>query len=112
VERVQRERDGVALDSQGPATGRYPVIGSIVREDPRLDQLVPRDAQIEVIASGLDWAEGPVWVKAGGYLLFSDVPRNVIHTMRKLRGAPDGLKVDRDGNLWATGSGRYPRDGP
>ena len=33
---------------------------------------------VEVLASGYDWSEGPVWVKDGGFLLFSDVPPNVI----------------------------------
>jgi gluconolactonase len=48
----------------------------IVRLDPRFDQLVPKDAKLEVIAEDIIWAEGPVWDKIGGFLLFSDVPRN------------------------------------
>ena len=44
-----------------------------------LDRLVlPADARIEVIATGFEWSEGPVWVKDGGYLLFSDIPRNSV----------------------------------
>jgi gluconolactonase len=57
-------------------------IGKIVRLDPRLDELIPPDAKIEVLSAGFAWAEGPVWVPEsrgtsdGGYLLFSDIPRN------------------------------------
>jgi gluconolactonase len=54
-------------------------IGKIERLDPAFDKLVPADAKIEVLADGFEWSEGPVWVKEGGYLLFCDIPNNVIH---------------------------------
>ena len=54
-------------------------MGIIERLDPAVDDLVPRDAQMEVIAEGLQWAEGPVWIQDGGFLLFSDVLTNTIH---------------------------------
>ncbi len=56
----------------------YPWIGSIERLDPEIDNLLAPHATIEKLAGGFDWSEGPVWVKRGGYLLFSDVPRNVV----------------------------------
>lgn len=57
----------------------YPVLGKIVRLDPRFDKLIPKDAKIEVLSSGFVWSEGPVWIKEdGGYLLFSDIPRNSV----------------------------------
>ncbi len=49
---------------------------SIVRLDPRFDQLVPKDAKLEVVADDIIWAEGPVWDKQGNFLIFSDAPRN------------------------------------
>jgi gluconolactonase len=55
----------------------------IERLDPALDQLIARDAQVEIVADGFDWSEGPVWVKEGGFLLFSDVPKNQIHRWRQ-----------------------------
>jgi gluconolactonase len=58
--------------------GNFPPPGRIVRHDSRLDQLIARDAPLEVLASGFEWLEGPVWIKHQGYLLFSDVPRNSI----------------------------------
>ena len=58
----------------------YPTFGSIQRLDPRLDALIPPDAQLEKLADGFDWSEGPIWIKGGRYLLFSDVPRNIIYS--------------------------------
>src|SRR5215468_10373907 len=63
--------------SLGPLPGtRYP--------DPRVEALDPRfkykigNAAIERIATGFRWAEGPVYVRDGGYLLWSDIPNNRI----------------------------------
>ena len=36
------------------------------------------DANLENLADGWDWAEGPVWIKDGGFLLCSDIPKNSI----------------------------------
>ena len=57
----------------------YPTFGSIERKDPRLDALLPKEARMEKLASGFKWAEGPIWNKAGSFILFSDVPENVIY---------------------------------
>ena len=51
---------------------------NIVRVDPRLDQIIPTNAELEKVADGFTWAEGPVWNRNGNYLLFSDVPNNRI----------------------------------
>lgn len=50
--------------------------GSIERLDPAFDALLAPDAKIEVLASGFNWSEGPVW-KDGG-IVFSDVPENTV----------------------------------
>ena len=93
--------------------------GSIERLDPALDALVPTNARVEQLADGFDWSEGPVWRRSGGYLLFSDVPRNTIYRWREGEGltvflrpagytAPDppgrelgsnGLTLDPQGRL-------------
>ena len=65
---------------------------AVVRLDPRLDQIVPADAVLEKVAEGFDWAEGPVWNRAGQYLLFSDVPRNSIIKWKAGEGASVFLK--------------------
>jgi gluconolactonase len=48
----------------------------IDRWDPAMDAIVPKDWKIEKLAEGFGWAEGPIWVKSGQYLLFTDVPGN------------------------------------
>ncbi len=64
----------------------YPTIGNIIRQDPALDGLIAPDAKIELLTDGLVWSEGPVWSTDGGYLLFSDIPRNTIFKWSE--GAP------------------------
>src|SRR5206468_6856862 len=39
-------------------------------------RLVPKGAAVRVLADGITWAEGPVWIPERRYLLFSDVPKN------------------------------------
>lgn len=60
--------------------------GKVSRLDPALDLLVSPTAQIETLASGFDWVEGPVWRKSGDYLLFSDIPKNVIFRWKEGEG--------------------------
>lgn len=61
-------------------TGAAPVyIGELERFDPQLDALIEPDAQIEKLAEGFEWAEGPAWIAAGEYLLFTDVPANTMY---------------------------------
>ena len=67
-------------------------IGTIERLDPALDALVPADATLEIIGEGFDWSEGPVWVRDGGFLLFSDVPMNTIHRWDAAAGCSVFLK--------------------
>jgi gluconolactonase len=63
-------------------------LGTIERKDPKFDDLIPKDATIDILAGGFDWSEGPVWVKDGSHLLFSDIPKNMIWKW----SAKDGLK--------------------
>ncbi len=69
-----------------------PLIGEVVRADSRLDKLIPPDAKIEVLASGFVWTEGPVWIKKGAFLLFSDVPQNTIFKWTDKEGVTPFLK--------------------
>ncbi|PWK27306.1 gluconolactonase [Arcicella aurantiaca] len=61
------------------AQTNYPTLGKVVKLDASLDALIAPDAKIEILSSGYKWSEGPVWVKNGKYLLFSDVPANTIY---------------------------------
>jgi gluconolactonase len=72
----------LADDSSKKAT-----IGTIERLDPAFDDLIPKGATLEKLADGFAWTEGPVWVKKGGFLLFSDIPNNAVMKYK------DGEKV-------------------
>ena len=58
---------------------------TIRRLSPALDRVVPPGAMVETIASGIRWAEGPVWVPGTG-LLFSDPPANLIRRWTRASG--------------------------
>ena len=72
--------DRPSRPTQTAAAGdrEYPTLGSIERLDPALDDLIATDAKIEKLAEGFEWAEGPLWDRNGAFLLFSDVPKNVV----------------------------------
>ncbi len=119
---ADRSTDEVVAGGAGRAAsgqGSPPTIGSIERLAPAFDSLIPMGALIEVLAEGFDWAEGPVWIHDGDYLLFSDVPRNRIYRWQEgagiqvwlepsgytgsaVRGGEmgsNGLVLDREGRL-------------
>ncbi len=73
------------------AADDYPTIGKVERLDPRLAALIPEDARIERLASGFDWAEGPVWMPGEKALYFSDVPRNVIFRWKEGDGVAPAI---------------------
>lgn len=79
----------------GVVGGGTPVETRITRLDPALDGIVPPDAKIERLATGFLFTEGPVWVREGGYLLFSDPNANTIY-----RWTPDGAV-----SVWRAKSG-------
>lgn len=70
----------------------YPKIGRIRRLSPELDAIIAPEAVIEQLVDGITWAEGPAWVRSGGYLLFSDVPGNVMHRWSVKDGRTEFLK--------------------
>lgn len=82
--------------------------------DPRIERLDKRfpiqgNAAIERIATGYRWAEGPVYFRDGGYLLWSDIPNNRIlrwleedghvSTFRAPSNYSNGNTRDREGRL-------------
>ncbi len=66
-----------------PVGTAQPVATEIVKVDSALDQLVMPGTQLEKLAGGFLFTEGPVWVSATantpGYLLFSDPNNNTIY---------------------------------
>src|SRR5690606_12777280 len=64
----------------------------VERLSPVLGALVPPDAAIDVIATGFEWAEGPLWLESEQTLVFSDVPANTVFAWREGEGATEWLK--------------------
>lgn len=93
------------LDFWSIDTANYPRIGTIHRFSAALDRLVDKDTPIEVLAGGFHWTEGPVWIQDGGYLLFSDIPRNA--TLRWKEG--EGVSVFLEPSGY-TGPGSYGKE--
>jgi gluconolactonase len=89
-----------ASSSQGG--GHAPrTLGKVVRLDPRFDKLIPPGAEMEILAGGFEWTEGPLWIKDGGYLLFSVIPPNKVCKWKEGEGVsiylkPSGLTGPRD----------------
>jgi gluconolactonase len=72
-----------------PRPTREPII---TRLEPRFDSLVPAGTRLEKIADDHGWAEGPAWVSAGSFLLFSDVVKNAIYRWKDGEGETVFLK--------------------
>ena len=54
-------------------------LGFIEMLDDELGSILNPDNLPEIIGEGFDWSEGPVWVEEHGFLLFSDIPNNMIY---------------------------------
>ena len=76
--------------------------------DDRFRQIVDPDATIELVADGMGFTEGPVWIHDGDYLVWSDIPNNRIMRWSESDGVSvfrqpsrnaNGNAVDVDGNL-------------
>ena len=77
---------------------------------PELLDLIDADAQIELLGTGCQFTEGPIWNAQGKFLLFSDIPANQmkkwtpesgITTFRAPSGKSNGLTYDKQGRLIA-----------
>jgi gluconolactonase len=98
-----------AQEAQSTFAPAVATIGEIVRNSPEFDQLVPADAKIEVLASGFEWVEGPVWMAdsalpGGGALLFSEIPSNSVYLCNPAAPAGASLYLRPSG---FTGVGKY-----
>lgn len=66
--------------TRGPvAVTPHEVNVQVDRADPAIDAIVPANAKLFKLAEGFTFTEGPVWVRAGNYLLFSDPNENRIY---------------------------------
>jgi gluconolactonase len=72
------------------------------RHDPRFDALVLFNAELELLAEGFRWLEGPVWFGDHNCLLVNDIPNN-----RTLRWSQQhGTSVFREPSHYANGQTR------
>jgi gluconolactonase len=104
---------------QEESPDQFQTIGSVERLDSAINSLIAADAKIEVLASGFEWAEGPLWLEEQQALIFTDVPTNTVwkwtqkdslsiylspsgylgdRTDKREPGA-NGLALDAEGNL-------------
>jgi len=60
----------------------YANTGSIERSSPKLDALIPAEAQLEILAEGFEWSEGPLWLEDQKMVIFSDIPNNRINSWK------------------------------
>jgi gluconolactonase len=77
--------------------------------DERFGALAGGDQQLEQLATGCRWTEGPVYVPAGRYVVWSDIPNDrllrwdetngVVSTFREPAGYVNGNVLDRQGRL-------------
>ncbi|MBN1934777.1 MAG: SMP-30/gluconolactonase/LRE family protein [Anaerolineae bacterium] len=75
-----------------------------------MDDVLAPDIKVEQVTGGFQFTEGPVWMP-DGYLLFSDIPANIIYkwtpgaakaeVWRAPSGNSNGLTLDAQGRLLA-----------
>lgn len=79
----------------------------LLAEDDRFVPLVLANAELETLADGFAWLEGPVWFADANQLLFSDLPNDRImrwteagaSVFRQPSGFANGHTRDREGRL-------------
>jgi gluconolactonase len=101
----------LALGAGRPARVGAAATPAIVTLDPAFSRIVPDGAQIEKLAGGFTYVEGPVWDRAGGFLLFTEgqgankilqwTPDGRVTTFRHPSHDSNGLTLDRQGRLIA-----------
>jgi len=74
------------------AIPRLAKAASVRRLSPLLDRILAPDTACETIATGIQWAEGPLWVPSQGALFFSDPPANLIRRWRRDEGTTPFLR--------------------
>jgi gluconolactonase len=77
-----------------------PSVPAVAGSRPALDALVSPDAKVELVKGGFGFTEGPVWMQEGatGFLLFTDIPGNVVWKL-----TPDGQASVYASNVGYTG---------
>ncbi|MEV0978810.1 SMP-30/gluconolactonase/LRE family protein [Streptomyces sp. NPDC049915] len=89
--------------------GERPQLYEILDERFRTGRCHAGDSRLEKLYDGCRWAEGPLYVPAGRYVLWSDIPNDrllrwdettgAVGVFRTPAGHPNGNTLDREGRL-------------
>ncbi|MBX9398191.1 SMP-30/gluconolactonase/LRE family protein [Streptomyces sp. TRM72054] len=89
--------------------GERPQLYEILDDRFRTGRCHAGDSKLETLFEGCRWAEGPVYVPAGRYLVWSDVPNDrllrwdeitgTVGVFRSPAGHPNGNTLDTEGRL-------------
>ncbi|MBX5272667.1 SMP-30/gluconolactonase/LRE family protein [Rhizobium sp. NLR17b] len=76
--------------------------------DKRFERLILDNVHVDRLFTGMRWAEGPAYFPAGKYLLFSDIPNDIVHrwdendgrvTVFSRGGHHNGRTIDHEGRM-------------
>lgn len=88
-------------------TYRHVMVHKFYNKQNNLGEILAPNTQVEKVAGGFEFTEGPVW-HPDGFLLFSDIPANTIYKwqpkkkteiFRQPSGNANGNTLDRSGRL-------------
>ncbi|MFD5794103.1 SMP-30/gluconolactonase/LRE family protein [Streptomyces diastatochromogenes] len=89
--------------------GERPQLYEILDDRFRTGRCTAGDSKLETLFEGSRWAEGPVYVPAGRYLVWSDIPNDrllrwdettgKVGVFRSPAGHPNGNTLDNEGRL-------------
>jgi gluconolactonase len=80
----------------------------MILNDRKISPSIQEDSEVEKLATGFKFVEGPVWNVSEGFLLFSDILANRIYkwisgesvtVFREPSGNSNGLTFDKRGHL-------------
>src|SRR6266511_1310478 len=94
--KTQLSRGSVNFDSL--RTARKGAEMAVDVKSEKLFELVDQEAQVEKLATGFTFTEGPIWNKAGGYLLFSDMPGDIRRRWSEDDGVTEVANPSNKGN--------------
>ncbi|MGJ8691759.1 MAG: SMP-30/gluconolactonase/LRE family protein [Thalassotalea sp.] len=70
-------------------------VGHVEIYDDAALAFIDTNTKVSIRGEGYTWTEGPVWVDDGGYLLFSDIPNNIIAKYHPQQGT--SLYLEKSG---------------
>ncbi|MBC9729426.1 SMP-30/gluconolactonase/LRE family protein [Streptomyces sp. TRM68367] len=97
--------------------GEQPHLYQVIDERFRTGRCAAGDSKLEPLFEACRWAEGPVYVPAGRYLVWSDIPNDrllrwdettgTVGVFRSPAGHPNGNTLDNEGRLVTCEQGNH-----